>query len=409
MGFQESARRGSGERDAIAVPWRLSRTDVVLSAAAAALQVRDLLLGGRGGWFFTPPTWVYVSLWAAVTACLLFRRRFPVLVALAVIAADMVGFYPAAEAVALFAVGAYTLSPRTRAGILLLDVLLHFGAGWLKGGVGFALLSAHVVIFALAPFLAGIHWATRRRLADSLAAQEVLMVRERNLLDERARSLERRRIAMEMHDVVAHGVSQMVVRAGVLEVVSDSRRADWAAEEARTISAAGRTVLEELRTALGVLRSAQVDVSTAPRSPLPSLADLPVLLQRTRDLGIPVDLYRDGDLSTLQAPYARAAYRLVQEALTNITKHAPGAPTRIHLARAEGSLTVRVVNARPAGPRTALPAGGNGLVGMRERIELLGGQVEAQALADGGFAVEARLPLPDGDRTGSQAASEGTP
>jgi len=206
---------------------------------------------------------------------------------------------------------------------------------------------------------------------------------------ERAREAvaeERTRIARELHDVVAHSVSIIAVQAGAAEAYVD-RDPARAREHIGAVRRTAAETLTEMRRLLDVLREDE-----ALYTPQPTLAGLERLVEEVRATGVPVELTWEGDVDGLPAGIDLAAYRIVQEALTNVRRHAGGAPTRVHVRRADGSIEVEVVNAAPTSPGEG-PGGGHGLVGMRERVRLYGGSLDAGAGEDGGFAVRARLPV----------------
>ena len=254
-------------------------------------------------------------------------------------------------------------------------------------GAGFAVLTAVLVVGV--PVLLGLLVGSRRTLVAHLRAEAERLEREQHLEAERAAARERARIARELHDVVAHRVGLMVLHAGALEV---SLADPAAAEQAGLVRRTGREALEELRQVLGVLREHD---DAAPLDPQPTLADLDRLAQQSRDAGMQVSVVVGGEPRRLPATVERTAYRLVQEALTNVHKHAGNAPTEVGVGYGRDCLEVAVRNAAPAdGPRPgpALPGGGHGLVGLRERVTLLGGTFEAGPRLDGGFEVRASIP-----------------
>jgi signal transduction histidine kinase len=165
---------------------------------------------------------------------------------------------------------------------------------------------------------------------------------------------------------------------------------DRVEELAGQVQAAGRQALDELRQMVGVLRAGEVD-DEAPLGPQPGLADLPRLVEQSREAGMAVELTGRPD-APVEDAVGRAAYRIVQEALTNAGKHAPGAPVTVVVDRPAEALEIRVVNGPSAGPVGAPPSGGFGLVGLGERVRTLGGRLTAEPRLDGGFAVEAVLP-----------------
>ncbi|MFC1435290.1 sensor histidine kinase [Streptacidiphilus sp. N1-3] len=262
----------------------------------------------------------------------------------------------------------------------------------------------------VAPTMLGLYIGARRRLWETLSERAEGLETELALLAEqaterarRARMEERTRIAREMHDVVAHRVSLLVVHAGALERVvhKDAQRA---AESAKLMGDIGRQALDELRQILGVLRTVETDavsgevaaaVLAVPSSDGPGLADVPRLVDESRAAGLRVRLTVGGARRALSAETERTAYRVVQEALTNVLKHAAGAEAEVVVAYVPGGVALVVSNNCPVvgggeGGRE-LPSGGNGLVGMRERVTALGGSFTAGETEAGGFRVEARM------------------
>ncbi|MFF5208252.1 sensor histidine kinase [Streptosporangium sp. NPDC000396] len=234
------------------------------------------------------------------------------------------------------------------------------------------------------PLVAGLWVRARRQVFDAMREQAQQLQREQILRAEQARSQERTRIAREMHDVVAHRVSLMVLHAGALEVSAPDERT---AEAAALISDVGREALTNLREVLGVLRS-----QDSVRGPQPTLADLDRLLDQTRALGIVVNRHDEGAARTLSPIVERTAYRVVQEALTNVHKHAPNAETDVFVRYRPVELEVIVCNELSTGAGGDLPGSGWGLVGLRERVELVGGRLEAGPRDQDGFQVVARIP-----------------
>jgi signal transduction histidine kinase len=218
--------------------------------------------------------------------------------------------------------------------------------------------------------------------------------------DERARrevAQERGRIARELHDVVAHHISVISVQTGLARFVftSDPRTARGALD---TIDASAKEALDELRRMLTVLRS---DDEGAPAGPMPGLARLEQMARRLRTGGLPVTLTVEGTPRPLTPGVELCAYRVVQEALTNVVKHAPGASAEIRLAYEAHQVTVSVTDDGQGVIQDRVPAGGgHGLPGMRERARLYGGRISAGPQEQGGFAV--RLTLPTAARTAAQ-------
>ncbi|WP_238443842.1 sensor histidine kinase [Salsipaludibacter albus] len=267
------------------------------------------------------------------------------------------------------------------------------------------------VAFAVVVMLASWFVGRWRRMRAERAAQ---FLRQQEAEARRAVAEERTRIARELHDVVAHQVSLMTVQAGAAQAVVDddpvaARRAMVAVEET------GRQALDELRHLLGVLRP---DTEETGRDPQPELADLPRLAGRVRAAGVDVVLEVEDVPADLPARVQLSAYRIVQEALTNVIRHAGnGARARVAVrcVAVDGRqvLDVEVEDDGGAGGPVPVADGGHGIVGMRERALLLGGDLQVGPTAAGGFRVMARLPLdanapsPDGSRSRVEEVSRG--
>ena len=253
------------------------------------------------------------------------------------------------------------------------------------------LVLAPVVYGAAA--VTGFYIGARRELAANRHEQALAAAREQALVADTVREAERTRIAREMHDVLAHRISLVALHAGALVYRDDLTRAETA-ETAATIQGNAQLALTELRQVLGVLRASDAD--DVVEQPQPTLAELPALLGEVREAGSDVTLDTSGltgALDRLPTTLSRTGFRIVQEALTNARKHAPGVPVRVALAGAPGKqLEVEVSN--PLGGRAGigLPSAGVGLTGLTERAALAGGALEHGARADGSFVVGARLP-----------------
>jgi signal transduction histidine kinase len=239
----------------------------------------------------------------------------------------------------------------------------------------------------------GRHVRSRRLHAEQYEKRAVHLEREHSELARAAAEAERVRIARELHDVVAHSVSLMGVQAGAAERVVE-RDPDRAREALHSIQVTSREAIRELRRLLSVLRT---DRGPSDLSPQPGLGSLEPLVARAREAGLPVELEIDGKPGRIPAGVELSAYRIVQEAITNVTKHAPGAMTRVDVQCLADRIELAVLNDDPAQangtPPAATPGRGYGLIGIRERASLYGGSVEAGPRAEGGFAVRARLPV----------------
>jgi signal transduction histidine kinase len=330
-------------------------------------------------------------------APLLLRRRFPLPSIFAVYAslALAAGLYPTAlqninspffaVVLATVIVGA---TPERR--------VAYFGAA-----ITFALVSIiyyrdpsaspsdffFLLFFFGAAWLAGLALASRSQQTDELRARIERAERDREAESQRAVEEERARIARELHDVVAHSVSVMVVQAGGVRRLLDPDQ-DRQREALLAIEHTGRAALTEMRRMLGVLRSDELQ--PGPLTPQPGLEYLDRLLEQMREAGLPVELEVEGDPVPLTAGVDLSAYRIVQEGLTNTLKHAgPGATARVVVRYLPEQLELEVSNDGQA------PANGDGhgLVGMRERVALYGGTLEAGPGKNGGYSVRARLPV----------------
>jgi signal transduction histidine kinase len=220
---------------------------------------------------------------------------------------------------------------------------------------------------------------------------------EHSRAEESARraSDERLRIARELHDVLAHNISLMNVQAGVALHLIDERP-EQAREALAAIKQASNEALGELRSVLDILRHGNENV---PRSPTSGLADLDDMISRAESAGVEVDRTISGTPITLPPKIDLAAFRIIQEALTNVTRHAGRARAGINLAFGERDLTITVEDDGgdgSSGSAAQLSGGGRGIRGMRERVAALGGELEAGPLPQRGFRVRARLPLQEG-------------
>jgi signal transduction histidine kinase len=231
--------------------------------------------------------------------------------------------------------------------------------------------------------------ATRQRHAQALMLEERAqrLETERDLAAQIAVADERTRIARDLHDVLAHSVSLIVVQAGAARMVRG--QPPRAAEALRQVEASGRQALEELRLLLGLLGRDQ----EANLAPQPGLAQLETLAATVRSAGLPVQLHMTGSRRDLSPGLDLTAYRIIQEALTNTLKHAPGASAQVNVDFRDGELGVEVLDTGGRAEPPAHSPGGHGLTGMRERVALYRGHLEAEPRAEGGFMIRARLPL----------------
>ncbi|MGH3877484.1 MAG: sensor histidine kinase [Actinophytocola sp.] len=327
--------------------------------------------------------WAPLTL-GVVCVALLVRRRWPEVTTAVAVGGVLLDVPLYAMVVALYTI-ASRRGPGVRTWLALVAAFLAAGGAAL-GGVDWQYVLLGVGTFTIVPVLAGLWMWQRQRLLAALRERAEQAERERHLLAEREVAAERRRIAGEMHDVVAHRVSVVAVQAGALEAIShDDDRVVRIAEVIRDSSTAA---LAELRDVLRVLRRDESGTG-----PAPTLDGLTQLVDDFRRVGATVDVRLPDPLPETNEQVARAVYRLVQEALTNAGKHASGAPARVAITDDGTDLAVAVTNDRPNGQRQGeLPTSGFGLVGMRERVSLAGGSVTTGPTAEGGYAVRASFP-----------------
>ena len=329
---------------------------------------------------------------------LLWRRTRPgtalAVLAGAFVAADLVVRPGRAGLSLVFGVYAATLygQRRTRlaaAAVSVVALALAFGTLAGTGGLQALGHAAGVAFGCGLGWVAGERARLRRAYLHELEERARLAERDRDEQAQLAAEREANRIARELHDVVVHHVAVIAVQAG-------AARATAAVEPDRAVTALGviertaRETLAELRSLLGVLRR---DDSRSLRQPTPSLAGLDGLIALVRDAGVDVTVRVDGDRRSLPAMVELCAYRAVQEALTNVVKHAPGAHVHVLLRYARDHLSVIVVDDGPGPPSGDATTDGLGLVGMRERVSAIGGELTVGAGAEGGFQVQARLPV----------------
>jgi signal transduction histidine kinase len=248
-----------------------------------------------------------------------------------------------------------------------------------------------VVFLGVLPWGIGRVIRNQTQLARELTEKAEREEHAREEEEARATASERARVARELHDVLAHNLSVMVIQASAARRVLE-RDPEAAAEAARLIGRTGREAMTELRHVFGPVRKEDGHALGS----APGLAHLDRLASRAHRAGLPVELRVEGTPLDLQPGADMAAYRVVQEALTNVLKHARGARATVTVRYEPGDVVLEVLDdgPGPAGSNGAgLDGGGHGLVGMRERVALYGGKLEAGRRPDGGFAVRARLPV----------------
>jgi len=330
--------------------WRRREPLLVLAAVAAVTLARARLGGGVTGLGFLAP--ILVDVYSVGR----YERRLP--------------WVPAAAVSAVLAVGA-----------TFVDSLLDPTHSTDGGFMAFTYLFMAVI------------WGLGRLLLDRESAALELVERADSLEREReARARhavleERARIARELHDVIGHTVSVIIVQAEAASALLD-KRPEAAKKPLERIETTAREAMAEMRRLVGIL-----DEADGPGArPQPGLPQLPELLDRVREAGLTVEFEAEGDVSDLPGGLNLAAYRVVQEALTNVMKHAGASAVRVRVGRSCGALTIDVVDdGRGCRPRE--DGGGRGLIGMRQRVALYGGRIDVGSQPGGGFSINVVIPL----------------
>jgi len=365
-----------------------TRRDPLLAGGIAALWLVEVFTEtGFGG---HEPLAVAAAL--AMSASLLVRRTrpaIPLILGLGVIELANRELQPLAETAAflvafltaIYSAGAHT--ERREAIVCALLVLASIPLAAIEPGEDTAIADVgFFVVFFTGPFVVGRVMRHRR-------ARDLIVVAES---EERAREAvgeERARIARELHDVVAHAVSIMVLQArGARKVMATDAPAARTALD--TIERSGSEALTEMRRLLGMLRQGDEELALAPQ---PSLRRIEELVDGVRRAGLPVELDVEGDLGDLPPGADISAYRIIQEALTNALKHAGPARARVRVARTAGELEIVVSDDGAAGGADSSMPSGHGLEGIRERVAVYGGRLSAGERPEGGYALSARLPL----------------
>uniref|UniRef100_A0AAU3H3T9 histidine kinase n=1 Tax=Streptomyces sp. NBC_01401 TaxID=2903854 RepID=A0AAU3H3T9_9ACTN len=346
-----------------------------------------------------PGSWILIGDPLVALGCLtvlLWRRRWPLAVALAVTVASTVSALATGAALlALCSVGTRRRAVEIGAVTLAYVAATQFANRvYPVDGSTDTLWWIQVVVPAATAGIAvavGMAAGARRVELRSLRERAESAEREQSARAAQARALERNRIAREMHDVLAHRISLVAMQAGVLD-----HRDDLSADEdrilVRSIAESSHQALEELREVLGVLRADP----GRPEPPQPSLDRVPDLVADARASGLDIRL-TDAVTGIPPDGVGRTCYRIVQEALTNAAKHAPGAVVRVALDGAAGGTFGIGVRNGPASLRHTArpPASGFGLLGLGERITLAGGELDHRPTPEGGYVLTARLPWPD--------------
>lgn len=378
--------------------------DVVVAAVVAALSVADLASAETLP-HQRPTDALAYTLAVVGSASLVWRRRAPVAVLAVVtvaVAACWLREYSAFLSVlgltAFYAVAAHA-EHRRRAwwaiGTAFVLLMVVASTSILDKPDGFAYFTAvSVAAFLAAAVIAGVVMRNRERIFVDTERRAAEAEADRLAEAERAVARERGRIAREMHDVVAHGLSVVAVQAAAGQEIVHADPAK-AAEVFRRIEAVGRESLTELRRMLGVLR--ETGGGPASLSPQPGVDDIEAAVAESSATGVPTELVVEGHRRVVAPGVELAAFRIVQEALTNVRKHAGSAASAtVRLTYEPNALVVEVVDdGRGAATSLSGTGTGNGLIGMRERVEIYGGELTAGPRPGGGYAVRAVLPISD--------------
>lgn len=358
--------------------------DLLLAVGLAALVQAEVW-----GTNVTVPKTVAVPAALLMTVPLAWRRRAPLAVA-AVVTAAWVGQSLLDDSpqptqstllglvLAIYSVAAYSERNHALAGLGL--------------GVGAVAISEPGDLIVMGPFLLGVWLAgrlfrDRQRLAATLQSRTDALEREQEEAARLAIAEERARIARELHDAIAHSVSVMVVEAGA-ERLALRDGAESTREALMSIEKTGRQALTEMRRLVGMLREEEKEGALAPQ---PSLAHLEALVTRVREAGLPVELKVEGERVPLPPGVDISAYRILQEALTNVLRHAGPARARVLVRFSAGGVELEVADDGRGTDNGS--AAGHGLVGMRERVTIYGGDLQTGGGAGGGYVVRARLPF----------------
>jgi signal transduction histidine kinase len=383
----DAAKASTVYRGRVRVGSLLARrgVDAVIVLLALAAQVEVWASSTQTPRVVTAPA---ALLW---TLPLLFRRRFPLGAPAAV--------FVVLAAEALVPGDAVTSSNANAMALLAAFAIAGTHGGLRSAGTGAAIGFASIVAIILIerPPLGGtwpvvvfgaISWTLGRALAERGRRAAALKERADRLEREQGAAIadERARIARELHDVIAHSVSVMTVQAGAARLLLE-QDLERARSSLVSVEETGRQALAEMRRLLGILRAEEQPAALVPQ---PGIGELGALVEKVRSAGLPVEVVIEGTPQALPPGIDLAAYRVLQEALTNTIKHAGAARARVLIRFAPTALELSVTN---DGRVTKDGRAGHGLVGMRERVSLYGGEFEAGPQPEGGYVVRARLPL----------------
>jgi signal transduction histidine kinase len=380
------------------------RNNVALDAGLACFFVlldTTITLAGASWWPAHPGklAWAMLVLQALADASLVVRRRAPMLViailtgftlAISLLVSPAGALIPvhagnvwAPYGTVLAAYGPFYYRKNRRAAFAAVGMMTLVAARVWEPSA--SVITVAVLRTAVGPLLA-LYFSARHEMLQALRDRAERAERERYLLAKQARAEERTRLAGEMHDVVTHRVSLMVLQAGALGITAADEATRQAAEELR---AAGVQALDELRDLVGILRTAPEDDQA------PATSDLAELVAESTAVGTPAELAEQGDPALASPVVGRTVHRIVREALTNVRKHAPGAQVVVQVSYGESEVRLSVRNTAAAAPPAnglAATGSGLGLASLRQRIELVHGTLRATGTPDGGFCLEATMP-----------------
>jgi signal transduction histidine kinase len=369
--------------------------DVAVAIVTIALSWA-YLAGDGAGWptDSREPDLLAAVLVVVVGATIALRRRaVGVALAIALVGETVYAArqYPPIGAPAILLV-VYTAATQLDARRSRLALIVAAATSWVATTVAAGPTELDAVVYVAGAWLLGHYVRTRRRLVAELEQRAADLERQREEQAGRAVAEERLRIARELHDVLAHTMSVVAVQAGTGRLVG-ADHPGAAIDALAAVETTARSAMHEMRQILTVLRAD--DDPGAAVTPTPGLDDLPALVAKVAEAGVEVDVRVDGEPRPVPAGVGLAAYRITQEALTNVIKHAGRAHASVLLRYTDEDLAVEVHDDGRAAPSTGA-AGGHGLVGMRERAAVHGGELSAGPGPRGGFVVRARLPLEPG-------------
>jgi signal transduction histidine kinase len=373
---------------------KIRRSDVLLPALIGATATIELVSDGY------LPLWLSLGTFWLAAVLLCARRRFPLGMPISVIAimvaAPLLGVdtenpasWVLAGGLACFSAGRYV--PRSRSGLSLISVLTAIALVAVTAAAK-GELSADVVFvlpFAVAPWAVGIALRQALERTRVLAARAERARLERELEGERAVYAERRRIAREIHDLLAGSLTVITIQASLAAdlIVDDPDGATTAVSEAER---AGRAAIHDTGRFLRLIGNGDDELQARPQ---PGLSDIPALAADYSRAGLGVNLNMDS-IERLPAAVGLSSYYVVQEALTNALKHAPGSSVHVRLTRTVAGVELEVRNGPTASHGLATMPGGHGLTGLRERVSVIGGSLDAHPTSDGGFLLAATMPVP---------------